>query len=463
MAAGLVTFGESNHNSPTMSEKEIVRPKRKKESSASKTEENTIVKKAPAAENIVVKTVSENAKAAPVEKAKPARKTKAAEKFTPETEPKTRKTAAVKNTKTEAKAKPATKKIKKTESTPEQDALKTISTPEKIKSKTLSANAPHVESKAGKSVENAPQISEIEKTVEDALQATRPAESAVFKKLAAPKMPQLAPENRARLQMQSPTRIFFYWSTKNNPFETLMRAFAGHAEDFALVAKLQNLTDGTEQVFPVENSGSSWFDVESGAAYRMEVGFFAPARPFVRLMFSNSIETPRPAPSPRRDSSQAFTVSAHQFAEALDASGYAQDAFEAQLSGDDSELADRATFDAFGSLTNQKKNDLPPKYADELRRALVEMAGGSSLENLRGRISARLFARIEAIMQEDAASFGAEKVLAALQENFDFDSFEEGENFQATVFGASSVNFPKKFRRPKPSPISSFKFSESYR
>src|SRR5215216_2116455 len=34
----------------------------------------------------------------------------------------------------------------------------------------------------------------------------------IFAELATPKLPELARENRARLQMQSPNRLYFYWS-----------------------------------------------------------------------------------------------------------------------------------------------------------------------------------------------------------------------------------------------------------
>jgi hypothetical protein len=72
---------------------------------------------------------------------------------------------------------------------------------------------------------------------------------------------------------------------------------------------------------------------------------------------------------------------------------------------------------------------------------------------LRGQISPRLFALLEAIVLENAERLSAEKVLAALHENFEFEA--EGEELLTPVFGASLINFPKKIRRPKFSPISS--------
>src|SRR4051812_11210240 len=50
----------------------------------------------------------------------------------------------------------------------------------------------------------------------------------IFAELATPKLPELQRENRARLQMQSPNRLYFYWSIKNNPFQILQKVFAGN-------------------------------------------------------------------------------------------------------------------------------------------------------------------------------------------------------------------------------------------
>ncbi len=117
--------------------------------------------------------------------------------------------------------------------------------------------------------------------------------SEVFKELAEPKLPELAKENRARLQMQSPNRLYFYWSIKNNPFQTLNQVFGGNAENYRLVAKLLNQTQNREEVVPVEAEGATWFDVDANSTYQTEIGFYAVNRPFVRLMFSNTVETPR--------------------------------------------------------------------------------------------------------------------------------------------------------------------------
>ncbi len=155
--------------------------------------------------------------------------------------------------------------------------------------------------------------------------------------------------------MQSPTRLNFYWSVKTNPFKTLNRAFGGKTGSYTLVVKLVNQKTGREEISPVEAEGSWWFDVDADSVYRAEIGFYAPNRPFVRVMFSNTVETPRKNPSPRRDYSADFAVSANQFAKVLDVSGFPQDAFEVALAGDDIEARTKRRAKLFRNLSVRKK------------------------------------------------------------------------------------------------------------
>ena len=289
------------------------------------------------------------------------------------------------------------------------------------------------------------------------------AEDPVFKELSEPKLPELPRENRARLQMQSPNRIYFYWSLKNNPFQTLQKVFGGQTSSYRLVAKLINQKTEAEEIHPIEAEGNWWFDVDANSEYRAEIGFYAPNRPYFRVLFSNAVETPRKSPSTRRDYSEDFTVNAQEFAEVLKSSGYRQDAFEVALAGDDIDYADFATKSAFSRLTG--KEYVSTEDTSELRFALLALASGYSLEELRSRISVKL----HAILQESIEKLSAEKTFSALQENFDVleDEFieEEEETLTPTVFGASLINFPRTSRKrrlpktilPKFEPISSWR------
>jgi len=298
----------------------------------------------------------------------------------------------------------------------------------------------------------------------------------IFAELATPKLPELQRENRAKLLMQSPNRLYFYWSIKNNPFQILQKVFAGNTGSYQLVAKFVNLKNEREEIRAVDAEGNYWFNADSDAEYRAEIGFYAPNRPYIRVIFSNTIETPRKSPSPRIATDADWAISSNSFAQILDISGFKQDAFEVALAGDDFKAAETATQSAFSQLIGKRnKPDFSLINSDEVRFALLALASGATLENLRGQISEALFL----ILQEHAAALSAEKALSALKENFEvFDEeiFEE-EEIGAAVFGASLVNFPKTIRKrtvprtglpkdtlnnapkylPKLSPLSSFK------
>lgn len=300
---------------------------------------------------------------------------------------------------------------------------------------------------------------------EEAEKKIEPQWSAAFLELSEPKLPQLEKENRARLQMQSPNRIHFYWSMKKNPFQMLNKAFGG-AGNYQLVAKLINQTTGAEEIHPVEAEGDWWYDVDANSKYRAEIGFFAVNRPYFRVMFSNTIETPRKTPSPKRDITPQFSVSANQFAEVLNRSGYRQDAMEVAFAGDDLEYADFATQNAFTHLTGRKGFVFPD--SGEMRYALLALASGIRLDNLRGDISHSIYNSLKS----NELALSAEKTLTALEESFgEFEEeiIEEETELAPTVFGASLVNFPRISKRkvikkgaprefiPKFAPISSFR------
>lgn len=267
----------------------------------------------------------------------------------------------------------------------------------------------------------------------------------IFAELAAPKLPELAKENRARLQMQSPNRLFFYWSVKNNPFQILSKMLNGNQSNYQLVVKFINQKNGYEQLFPVEAEGNYWFNAESDSRYQAEIGFYASNRPYFRIMYSNVIETPRKTPSPRQATDADWAVSAKDFAKVLDESGFKFDAFEVALAGDNENAADYATENALSQLLGGRKLDFGAINTDEVRFALLALASGVSLAELRGQISEALYL----VLEEHYADLSAERSLAALQENFDIfteEIFEE-ETVGAAVYGLSLVNFPKAIRK----------------
>lgn len=292
------------------------------------------------------------------------------------------------------------------------------------------------------SVESLP-LSEVAKTQLSIDEEAVELEDPIFKELALPRLPDLQRDNRARLQMQSPTRIQFYWSMKHNPFQTLNRAFSGASSNYTLVAKLVNQTNDREEIIPVDAEGSWWFDVDAASRYQAELGFYAPNRPFVRVMFSNVLETPRKSPSSRQSNESEWAISAEKFAEVLDYSGYSQDAFEVALAGDDFQSSEIASQIAFSKFIGKKETNTASFGGEEIRFALLAIASGHSIEDLRGQIGATLFT----FLQENADKLIGKNALAALSEHFDISTevseIEDQEFVGDAVFGASLVNFPK--------------------
>ena len=423
-----------------------VKPARK---ASKKTAAGKTAKKSPVAETPAIA-----AEAKPGRRKTPSKKSEITKE--PETKakkgaPKTAKSKTVKNKDANVTAAPAPENLFKIEDIIEPETLRQIEAIAEAETAPEKKSQPETQNILPSATKTAP-ATEVRKTSENQ-------ESPIFKELAAPKLPVLNPENRARLQIQSPTKIFFYWSLKSNPFATLQKIFSGRGGNYALVAKLQNRTDGTEQIFPIDTSGSWWFDVEPDSQYRAEVGFFDARRPFIRLLFSNTVETPRRAPSPHFDRAAQFVVSAREFAEVLDVSGYRQDAFEIALAGDDTAAGDAKTFEVFAELTGTQRFKTKPA---ELRLALFALAAGLSLPDLDDRISPSLFAYLEKLIEEKSERLAAEKILSALEESFGFGAAEtisELPEIAYSVFGASRINFqkfPKQFWK-RFAPVSSFK------
>jgi len=267
--------------------------------------------------------------------------------------------------------------------------------------------------------------------------------SPAFKELAMPKLPHLERQNRARLQVQSPNKIFFYWSLRSNPFQALQRSLGAETAGFTLALRLIDIETEREGLQAIEPEGTHWFNTEAGRSYRAEIGFYSTTRPFVRILFSNTITTPRKSPSPRAASESQWRVSSHKFAEVLDASGFQKDAFDVAIAGDDSAVAERVTHAALSDFLGHSKYSLDDISPEEIRFALLAIASGQALEELRWKIGAALFA----ILQANAERLAAARAAAAMSEHFEIDETEfEEEEIGPTVFGNSLVHFPRRFK-----------------
>jgi 5-carboxymethyl-2-hydroxymuconate isomerase len=275
--------------------------------------------------------------------------------------------------------------------------------------------------------------------------------SPAFKELALPKLPTLEKQNRARLLIQSPDRIFFYWSLRSNPFQTLHRSLGVESAGYTLVLRLIDTTSEREEFVPIEPEGTHWFHTEAGRSYRAEIGFYSTSKPFVRVLYSNNVTTPRKSPSPRAATEAEWRVTSHKFAEVLDVSGFQKDAFDVAIAGDEPAAAEASTRTAFEQLTGAA-TDLNAASAEDIRFALMSIAAGRTIEELRWKIGAALFA----ILQANAERLNARRAAELMKEHFQIDEIEfEEEEIVGTVLGASAVNFPRRFKTRGYSPLSS--------
>lgn len=288
---------------------------------------------------------------------------------------------------------------------------------------------------------------EIQEKVEETID-----EQELLDSLGIESLPALPEVNRARLQVQSPSRIFLYWSLAGDPYATLQRAFGNRATNYSLVLKFRNTSHGGEQIVPVGKTGNWWFDVQPNASFQVDIGLFANNRPFIRLMSSNRVETPRAAPSPRVDTEADWQVSRVQFARVLDVSGYTHDALPVVFGfGEDGAFDEMATV----AVLNQLASNAPvaPETFDaaEMRVALSALAAGVRFEVLREQLSPILQNWFDSLLQQEPDALGSENVLAALQAVLGDDFVGElagfGEEMQRVrlepVWGASGVHFPE--------------------
>ena len=136
--------------------------------------------------------------------------------------------------------------------------------------------------------------------------------------------PTNAARDEARLLLQSPIKLFFYWNLARDPRPALHAALGDAATQFHRAVRLVE-ADGVWEGDPSaadDQENSFWFDALPGRTYRAEFGFHAAGLPFVRVLSSNAVETPAAGVSAESDTAQEFRIGEHEFAQVLEVSGY---------------------------------------------------------------------------------------------------------------------------------------------
>lgn len=125
-----------------------------------------------------------------------------------------------------------------------------------------------------------------------------------------------------QLLLQSPNKLFLYWSFASDPRAALHEAFGELAAHYRLAVRLVKVESGEEFVLDAPPERMQWFEVYPRHVYRADVGFHAPGRPFVRLLSSSEVRTPPDSASHLSADEQEFHIKSDEFARLLGGAGY---------------------------------------------------------------------------------------------------------------------------------------------
>lgn len=134
--------------------------------------------------------------------------------------------------------------------------------------------------------------------------------------------PEVQVSDSIQLLLQSPHKLFLYWTLARDADATLREAFGALAAHYRLMVRLVKVESGEEFLLEAAQERMQWFDVYPRHAYRADVGFHAEHRPFVRLLSSHTVHTPPDSVSPTIDVEPEFQLKAEEFARVLRAAGY---------------------------------------------------------------------------------------------------------------------------------------------
>lgn len=266
-------------------------------------------------------------------------------------------------------------------------------------------------------------------------------------------LPETYAADRIRLLAQSPRKLYLYWEFARNPFETLRRAFGSQANRYTLVVKLVDLQTGTQMLHLASPTRSQWFDVKPGHTYRVDLGFYAPGRAFIRLLSSINAQAPRAGVSRRVDDEPEFQVSPGEFARVLDDAGYVSDALEVSLEAADLVTGNAATRAIARSFGGGDAPALTDEDLVELRELIAAVALGVKLEEAQATLSARLAKWLDGLSGEQRETMGAAHLLEILRATLGIETDSTALAFlneaamrrtARVIVGASEVNLPLK-------------------
>src|SRR5689334_11783524 len=127
-----------------------------------------------------------------------------------------------------------------------------------------------------------------------------------------------------RALLQDPFRLFIYWEVRPESLKGLTKIFSeADAAEFRTTLKLRDMDGGQEAYFEVGRRGRYWMMVFPDRTYEFEMGVRSPKHGYISLVRSNPLRTPRGTVSPETAPEPEYQMSAPEFIDVLQASGFA--------------------------------------------------------------------------------------------------------------------------------------------
>lgn len=121
-----------------------------------------------------------------------------------------------------------------------------------------------------------------------------------------------------RALVQDPFRIFVYWQLKDNPYERLDKIFpASEISSFHTVLKLIDETNNIAVFFDAAFAREYWFNVFPDRRYRVELGLRSHIFGYIKLLSSQTVHTPRGAPSDQTAEEPEYSISSDEYLRVL--------------------------------------------------------------------------------------------------------------------------------------------------
>ncbi|HEX6626266.1 MAG TPA: DUF4912 domain-containing protein [Pyrinomonadaceae bacterium] len=138
----------------------------------------------------------------------------------------------------------------------------------------------------------------------------------------ADELPETVGRDSVQLFAQSPHKLFVHWGHAGDPFAALREAFGDAASRYRLVVRLSCMTDDSAQTDDASPERAQWLAALPDRDYRADIGFHADGLPFITLLSSSVVHTPRAAVSPNADAEPQFHIAPDDFSRLLEHTGY---------------------------------------------------------------------------------------------------------------------------------------------